>query len=188
MTRIALAAAAFILAAVLPAAAQEPPAWTVDYDQSRLGFTGAQNGAAFDGVFEKFTADIAFDPAAPETARIEVVVDMASAVTGKKDRDRALPGKDWFDVKDHPQATFLAEGARATDDGGYEADGTLSIRGVSKPVTLAFSLAVEGDAATAEGGASLVRSDFGVGRGEFATGKWVALEVGVTFTIVAARR
>jgi polyisoprenoid-binding protein YceI len=161
--------------------------WTVQTDKSHLGFSGTQTGAPFKGNFGKWMAEIAFDPAHPETGHAKVTIDLASARTGDTQRDTALPQSDWFDVKHFPQATFEATGFTPKGGDAYEAAGKLTIRGVTKDVVLPFTLAVAGDGATAKGHLGLVRTTFGVGQGSWTSGEWVALEVGVDFDLVAVK-
>lgn len=181
-------------ATATPAATPAPTAvvasangWTVDMAASALGFTGSQMGAAFTGRFERFTAEIAFDPAAPESGRALVVVDTGSARTGDGQKDKAMPGADWFDVGQFPEARFEATTFRRTGPDAFEAVGTLTIRGVTQPLILPFTLAPEGDASRARGSVQLIRTDFGVGQGQWSSGNWVALEVTVTVDLLARR-
>ncbi|NWG70675.1 MAG: YceI family protein [Parvularculaceae bacterium] len=168
-------------------AAPAGPSWKVDYANSRLGFVGEQTGKAFQGKFRKFEATIVFDPDNPATARIDVTVDMTSAVTGDKQRDSALPGSDWFKAKEFPVARYVARSVEKKPDGSYVAEGDLTIRGVTRRVPLPFTLTLDGKKATAKGEASLIRSDFGVGQGEFADATWVGLGVKVTIDLRATR-
>ncbi|GLS44137.1 YceI family protein [Methylobacterium brachythecii] len=166
----------------LPAAASE---WAVDPARSSIKFSGVQVGAPFTGRFERFDAKIDFDAAKPEAGHATVLVDLASARTGDVQRDEALPQKDWFDAKAASQARF--EAARFVDKGrgDYEAVGTLTIRGTSRPLTLPFHLSFEQGKAHAVGRVGLIRTDFGVGQGVWATGQWVALDVGVAVDLIA---
>jgi polyisoprenoid-binding protein YceI len=161
--------------------------WTVDAAKSHLGFSGTQNGAPFKGSFGTWTAQIAFDPAHPDTGHAKVTIDLASAKTGDTQRDSALPQVEWFDVKAFPQASFEATGFVAKGGNAYEAPGTLTIRGMAKDVVLPFALVVTGDTAGAKGHLSLIRTGFGVGQGVWATAEWVALEVGVDVDLVATK-
>lgn len=181
-----IAAAAVVAAAHAPARA-DAPAWTVDYPASRLSFAGRQAGVSFEGWFERFTADIRFDPAAPAESRIEVVIDMASAVSDNRERDAAVRGRDWFAVAEHPTARFSTTSVRALGGDHYEADATLTIRGISRPVRLPFSLEADGDATRARGELTIVRTDYGVGQGSWSSGDTVALDVVIRFDIRARR-
>ena len=168
--------------AALPAAAAE---WAVDPGKSAIRFSGVQVGVPFTGRFERFKAAVDFDPAKPEAGHALVLIDLASARTGDVQRDEALPQKDWFDVRTATEARFEATRFVETGSGDYAAVGTLTIRGTSRPVTLPFHLTLHDGAAHATGRVGLVRTEFGVGQGAWASGQWVALDVGVEVEIVA---
>jgi len=162
-------------------------AWIVNEELSTLSFSGTQTGKEFSGVFEKFDANIVLDPENLLDAHIEIEVDLNSANTADRQRDAAIPGPDWFDVKNFPAAKFISNEINKQDDGSFNATGELSIRGVTKEVSLPFSLSINGEKALAEGSMSLIRSDFGIGQGEFSTGQWVGLDVKIAYKIVADR-
>jgi polyisoprenoid-binding protein YceI len=183
---VAAAAPAGTAPAAAPAASAAP-AWKVDYAKSKLGFSGAQTGKPFSGQFGKYDAKIALDPNNPAKSTIDVTVDMTSAKTGDKQRDSALPGSDWFKAKQFPTARYVAKMVEKKADGTYIAHGDLTIRGVTKHVPLPFTLKIDGKNAIAKGEATLIRTDFGVGQGDFADGTWVGLDVKVTIDIKASR-
>jgi polyisoprenoid-binding protein YceI len=137
--------------------------WTVDKDQSRLGFEVKQGDALLKGTFGEWNASIAFDPAAPEAADITATVQPASASTGNQQFDGTLPGKDWFDVSAFPEAIFNADGATLVEGNSYRASGTLTIKGQSHPVDLDFTLDIDGDTAKASGTATVKRLDYKIG-------------------------
>ena len=68
------------------------------------------------------------------------------------------------------------------------AEGTLTLRGAAVPVTLPFTLTLDGARAEMSGRAVLQRLDFGVGRGPDAAGAWVSLDIPVEVKVVATRR
>ncbi|KQP52337.1 polyisoprenoid-binding protein [Methylobacterium sp. Leaf111] len=177
---VALAAAPLALPACAAAAA-----WTVDAAQSRIGFSGVQVGTPFKGRFKRFSAQITLDPATPETGHAVVDIDLASAETGDAQRDTALPQAEWFDVKATPQARFEATRFVAKGGDAYEAVGSLTIRGIRRDAVLPFRLTFAGATARAVGHLDLVRTQFGVGQGPWASGQWVALEVGVDIDLTA---
>ena len=197
MTKILVAMAAIALVACsaqTPGANVEPRAdnavagaWVVDTAKSLLEFTATQSGAAFTGKFGKFDAEIVLDPENLSAASIRVTVDMTSATTGDRQRDDALPSVDWFSAKAFPAATFHSSEIVSLGEGAYEARGALKIRDAEKPLVLPFTLSISGDRAVADGTISLVRTDFGVGQGEFSTDEWVGFNVGVRVHIEASR-
>lgn len=161
--------------------------WTLDKAHSRLGFSATQVGAPFTGQFGKFDTSIDFDPAHPETGHVVVTVDLASAHTGDTQRDEALPQADWFDTAKAATAQFEASHFVAKASNAFEAPGTLTLRGVSKRLTLPFTLTVSGDTAHAVGHVQIMRTDFGVGQGQWSSGDMVGLQVGVDFDVMATR-
>jgi polyisoprenoid-binding protein YceI len=181
------AAALAALVATPALAASAPPNWTVDAAHSQLGFKGTMNGDAFTGVFHRWTAQIAFDPKNLAASKANVSIDMTSATTGDADRDSALPGADWFSAKTQPKAAFAATGFKDLGGGKYQAAGTLTIRGVSRPVVLPFTLAISGDTAKMNGAVDLNRTAFGIGQGQWKTGDVVATTVSVTVALTARR-
>jgi polyisoprenoid-binding protein YceI len=159
--------------------------WTVDSDQSRLGFEVKQGDNTVTGEFTTWQADIDFDPAAPETATITATIKPASASTGNPQFDGTMPGKDWFDVSAFPDAEFKAEGATLTEGNDFRAAGTLTIKGVSHPVDLLFSLDIEGDTAKATGTATVNRRAYKLG--EAVGADTVGDAVTVTLDLTASR-
>jgi len=170
--------------AALPARAD---GWAVDHERSRLGFQFVESGNPVSGTFGRWSAEIRYDPANPAAARLRVEVDTASAATGERRRDELLTGQDWLDSARARVALFEAEGFRPLGDNRYEASGTLRLRDGVRPVTLAFSLGLAGDAARVLGRTTLIRTQFGVGQGQWGGMSVVGVEVAVTFELQARR-
>ena len=160
--------------------------WTVDHDESRLGVTATQMGSEFTAAFESFRADIEFDPDALAEAHARIEIDVASFNSGSRDRDSNVTNPEWFAAEDHPEAVFETTAFRETDQ-GFEADATLSIKGVSRDVTLPFTLDIDGDRAHMQGELEIVRTAFDVGEGDWESGDTVGLDVRVIVDLVATR-
>lgn len=171
---------------LLPPAAGEH-AWVVDRDASAVLFTGRQGDDEFTGRFGTFDAAIELDPDDVSDAQVTAAVDLGSVDAGTADRNDSLPEADWFDVARFPRATFRSYEVREVGDSLYEADGTLTIKGVERRVTMPFALEVVGDHAVADATLALDRSGFGVGRGQFASDDWVGTEVAVAIHVEAER-
>lgn len=181
-----LAFAVAICAAPLAHAAA-PPTWIVDKAASKLAFTSSFGGIGFDGSFRTWDAQIAFDPKALATSKVVVSIDTKSVTTGNGERDEALPTADWFSVAKYPKATFQATKFTALGGNKYQAAGTLTLRGVSAPVNLPFTLVIAGGKATMDGVATVNRGQFGVGQGQFKGGDTVPLPVTVKVHVVATQ-
>ncbi|MFN9928593.1 MAG: YceI family protein, partial [Phenylobacterium sp.] len=152
-----------------------------------LGFATSWSGQDIQGRFKRWTAEIDFDPGAPEKAKLKVEVDIASIDTGDAQRDQMLPAPDWFDVDAHPKAVFTARGFEPRGDGRYVARGTLSLRGVSRPFALPFRLEIDGDTARARGVTSLDRTAFGIGQGEWTSTDQIPAQVELRVNLRARR-
>jgi polyisoprenoid-binding protein YceI len=168
-------------------ALKDPVAWTVA-KSSTLGFSATWAGDAIDGQFKRWTADILFSPDALDRSKLTVSIDMGSAATGDDQRDASLPSGDFFDTASHPKATFTASKFRKTGEGRFVADGALELRGVKKPLSLPFTLKIDGDTATARGVTTLDRTAFGVGQGEWASTDQIGGKVKVSFAITAKKK
>lgn len=153
--------------------------WKVDPAHSSLAFTGTYQGERFEGRFKRFDAKIDYDPGDLAHSKFDVTVDIASVDTANTERDQALPGKDFFDTARFPQAHFVTTRFRKAANGEVLADGTLSLRGVGKPVTLVVGFAAQGSGATLDVGATLKRLDFGIGGGDWADTSMIGNEVTV---------
>lgn len=159
--------------------------WAVDKANSRIRFKSSFGGAAFEGGFDRWDAQIAFDPKNLAASKVTVSVDLASAKTGDADRDQTLPTNEWFDTAKFPRATFTTTAIRDAGGGKYQAVGTLNLKGVTKPVTLPFTLAITGAQAKMTGAVVIKRNDFNVGQGQFAGADTVPFEVTVNVAVAA---
>ena len=164
-----------------------PAVWTVDPAASKLAFQGAVNGTSFTGVFRRWNAQIVFDPKALAASHVAVSVDLASAASGDADRDQTMPTADWFWVAKFARASFVSHAFRDLGGGRYLAVGDLTLRGVTRPVSLPFTLAVAGDKAVMHGATVIDRTAFGVGQGQWKTGDVVATKVTVNVALTAHR-
>lgn len=150
---------------LLPLASQARD-WQVDAAQSSLSFKGSYQKEGFDGKFKKFDAAISYDDADPTKAKFDVKVDVASVDTASSERDDSLKGDEFFDPKKFPQAHFVTTSFAKGADGAVVAQGTLTIRDQTRPVTLKAKFAATGDKATLDVDTTLKRLDFGLGVGK----------------------
>lgn len=164
------------------------PAFAADYVQapgSTLVFAGKYQGEVFTGAFPGFATRLSFDPKQLATARLEVAIPLASATTSNADYDGELRGNAFFNSTKFPQATYSASKFRALGGNRYAADGTLSLRGVDKPVTLEFTW-TPGAKPVLAGKASVKRLDFGVGGGDWADTTLIPDAIAISTRVVFA--
>lgn len=153
--------------------------WRVVPGESSIGFSGEHAGNKFKGTFEKWEAAINFDPADLAGSKATVTVALNSAKTGDATYDKTLPTADWFNVAVTPSGVFETSAFRSVGTDMFEADATLSIRGVKVPVVFAFGFKVEGNTAKLTGKTALKRVAFGIGKGSDSDGTWVSLDIPV---------
>ncbi len=168
--------------ATLPARAAD--AWTVDPQKSTIVFEGTQAGATFRGAFETWSANIAFSPDDLDASGVTVTIETASAKTGDAQKDANLPTPNWFNAGAQPTAIFKTETIAQTDD-GYLAKGTLTLRDVTKPVELPFTLTIDGSHAEMVAETTVNRTDYGIGAG--IPIDMIADEVTIAVTVSATR-
>jgi polyisoprenoid-binding protein YceI len=129
------------------------------------------------------------------TTRFEATIQIGTIDTNQADRDAHLRSTDFFSADAHPIMKFISTTIRELENDEYEADGELTINGITKPVTLAveFTGAIEhpGDGKLHAGfiaSAQILRDDFGIdfnmplGVDKFALGKKIDIDIDAQFT------
>ena len=133
--------------------------WQVQ--EGTLSIVVSQLGSEVTGTFADWTAAISFDETIDNgvAGNVEVAVSIGSLTLGSV-TSQAL-GPDFFNAESFPTAAFVADIISVVD--GYEAQGTLTIKDKSMPLTLPFGLSVTEEGAWMTGSATLDRRDFGIG-------------------------
>ncbi len=193
MNRLTALVAMLTIGGAATAMASADNVWTVE-DGSSLGFSAKQQDVPVPGSFEVFDAEILFDPDDLESSRLKIDIDVTSITTGHAGRDATLNSPSFFDSAQWPRAIFESTELVRTGDGQYEALGMLTIRDVTREVTLPFTLEIEDDPddptrqlARARGELVISRLDYGVGQGDWASTVTVADEVVIAIDITASK-
>lgn len=154
--------------------------WTVSDGTLALSIT--QFGNPVEGQFGNWTADISFDPgAADPKGFVTVTIDIASLDLGSVSAQAM--GTDYFDVETHPTAVFAAE--IRSDGDGYIAEGTLTVKEIALPISLPFTLELDGETAVMTGETVVNRRDYEIGAGNSDTD--LAPEVAITVNLTATK-
>jgi polyisoprenoid-binding protein YceI len=151
--------------------------------QSDIAFVSKQMGVAMEGHFKKFDAQVAFDPAKPETGKIALTVDIASATLGAPEMDGELPKAVWFNTAKFPQATFQSTAIKALGGGKFEVSGKLAIKGNTRDAIVPVTLAQSGATTTASGVLTIKRLAYKIGENEWADTSAVADDVQIKFKL-----
>ncbi len=158
------------LALFLSVATFAQSAWTLDKAHSKMTFTVTHlTISEVDGVFKTFDAKVTSSKEDFSDAVFELTADLASVTTNNDGRDGHLKKPDMFDVEKFPTLTFKSTGISKVADKKYKLTGDLTMKGVTKPVTL--ELTHMGNNKNRQGKAlagfkvtgSVKRTDFGVG-------------------------
>lgn len=173
-TRLAPLAALLIA----PTAVSAARCYTVDAAHARLTFEIEQAGAPFNGAFRRFGGVLCLS--GDNVTRVDVHLEPASVDTGLPELDQALGGAEFFAVSEHPQAQYASERIERTAK-GFLAHGTLALKGISRPMDVAFELAPTARGYAVSGSLAFDRLDFQVGTGQWANTAWLGAEVRVAF-------
>ncbi|BEP46905.1 MULTISPECIES: YceI family protein [Variovorax] len=179
-------AAALAFAPLAPALAEPATATRLVADKSQIAFVSKQMGVPVEGTFKKFDAQVAFDPRKPEGGTVALQIDTGSASLGVPMSDAELPKPPWFDTAHFPQASFQSSAIKALGDGRFEIAGKLTIKNISRPITVPVSIAPANGHAVASGSFTIQRLDYKVGDGEWTDTSVVGNEVLVRFKFTLA--
>jgi polyisoprenoid-binding protein YceI len=135
--------------------------FVIDPAKSQIRFFATSRFVDAEGNFRRFSGTLRFDPARVETASGEVVVDITSIDTRNGLRDDHLRSADFFDAERHPTATFVTTTIQPAAE-GVLVSGQLTIRGVTRPVSVPVALTREADAIRIVGEVALNRREYGI--------------------------
>ena len=110
--------------------------WTIDPGHADVGFVGRHFGLTkIRGRFVGVTGEVIVADDVADSS-LTVTIDMASVSSGDQTRDDHLRSDDFFDVVNHPTATFVSRRIESDGSGGSIV-GDLTIKGITRPVELA---------------------------------------------------
>ena len=171
MNRIAKLSAALIISAAATSAFAAPETYGIDPTHTFPSFSYSHFGLSTQiSKFEKTTGTVTLDKAA-RTGAVDITIDMTSVNTGYATFNEHIQGEDFLDTAKYPTATFKS--TKVTFDGDKPAsiDGELTIKGVTKPVTLKVTHfttmphpMLKKDAIGANASTVIKRSEFNAGK------------------------
>ena len=111
-------------------------AWKIDPVHSHIGFVARHAMVAkVRGRFTEFSGDVHIDDI-PARSSVDVMIEAGSITTDSAQRDSHLRSPDFLDVERHPVLTFRSTGVEVTGNDTLRLSGDLTIKGVTRPVTL----------------------------------------------------
>ena len=113
--------------------------YAIDPSHSRIGFVARHAMVTkVRGSFNEFDGSGYFDAENPADSHLQLTIQAASIDTRNADRDGHLRSNDFFDMDTYPEITFASTAVEQVDAENYRVTGDLTIKGVTKPVTVDF--------------------------------------------------
>ena len=173
------------LASSIPALAA-PETYVVDGNHTFARFSYSHFGYSTQlSRFNKTTGKVVFDKAA-KTGSVDIVIDAKSVDTGSATFDGHIQGEDFLDTGKYPTATFKSSKVVFEGDKPVSVEGTLTLKGVAKPVTLTVTSfqamphpMFKKDAIGANAYTVVKRSDFNAGKYAPYVGDEVRIDVAI---------
>lgn len=145
-----------------PAPLANAVAYPFTQADSKLSWTGAKVTGKHDGSFGQFGGIVEVVDGDPTKSRVRVEIEMASLTTEPEKLVAHLKGDDFFAVAQFPQARFTSTALKATEGGGFDVTGDLSLHGVTKGITFPAKITIAGDEVTVAAEFAINRKDFNV--------------------------
>ncbi len=115
----------------------KPGQYSLDKSHATVLFKVQHLGlSTYVGRFNEFDASLEFDPNNIQAAKLTAVIEMGSLDINDEDLKQDLMGRNWFNQKAYPQASFTSTGVKGVNENTFEFTGDLNWRGVVKPLTM----------------------------------------------------
>lgn len=165
--------------------------WEIDSAHSAINFTINHFFTPVDGTFEEYDATVMFNPDDLENSSIDVTIPVTSINTRNDRRDGHLQSEDFFNAEQWPNISFESSSIESRGDNEFVAIGELTIRDVTRHFELPFTLQGMMDHPMQENttvagivaNAQLMRTDYGVGVGDWAATAVVGDEVDIELNL-----
>ena len=180
------AGAAVLIAFGLASSAHAGAILKTDAAKSTVSAVFKQLNVPVEAKFKKFTAQIDYDAAKPDTSKASVDIDIASFDLGEPEYNQEVLKKEWFNAAQFPKASFVSTGMKTGAAGSLNVSGKLTIKGKTTDVTFPLSVKKEGASTVFEGSLPIKRLVYSIGEGEWKDTSTVADDVVINFHVVAA--
>jgi polyisoprenoid-binding protein YceI len=152
-------------ALLAPLSSAQVPVFVITKEDSTVQFS-VKASVALEGKFDKWDASMTFSSTDVTSAVLDIKIQADSVNTGSGMKDGKLKSKDFFDVQQDPYITFHSTKIVQTGPATLEVQGTFTVRGVSKPETLTFTITGKGTGTgEIKGTMAFDRKEFGMNSG-----------------------
>ena len=150
--------------ATAPSTEDSPYSWTILPDETHLDVTVFTQSALRHARIDGIRGQIILDPEAPEAhGRIDILIDTRSLASDENMVKEQASADGWLNTGRYPEARFQSDTITRTGGDHYLAEGTLTLKEITTPLSFDFSLTLDGPNASAAGTALFDRSVFGIG-------------------------
>lgn len=182
---------AFIFSGSFFLQAQSPPSWNVDLEHSSVEFKIKHLFSTVTGRFNDFKGTFVFDPNNLKASNASFTIPVKSIDTHNETRDNHLQSEDFFNEEKYPSMSFVSSKITKVSVDNYAMTGKLTIRNVTKEVTLNFKVAGVMDSPWVKGvkimgitaTTTINRNDYGVGSGSWAATTMVGDDVKIEINL-----
>lgn len=183
LTRYKFSSLAFTATCAAGLAFAQLPLQPVAQNKADIRFISKQMNVPVEGKFQKFKAQVAFDPAKLDQSNAQFEIDMASVNFGLQEAEDEVKQPGWFNTAKFPIATFVSTGVKSLGGNKYEVAGKLTIKGTTRDVVAPFTLTPKAGVNEAAGSLTIKRLDYKIGEGSWSDTDTVANEVEVKFKV-----
>src|SRR5690554_1902394 len=159
--------------------------WVIDQEDSTVVFKYSYSGTPYQGAFRNIDAVFEIDPLSPGDCRFEVTIPIGDMDIDDEETLSYMMDIELFDVDRFPTARFEATECRLESMNSFVADGMLTIRDQTHPISFPFKLEVEDRRFRLTSEVTVQRLDYGVGQGYFANTSAVPNDVVVEVDVYA---
>lgn len=162
-------------------------AWVADAGASSINWTAYWVSKPVTGSFgiDSGASKINFDPKNLAASKVVIAIPIVGFKTQSAEAKQNFPLSDWFDLKKHSHAAFVASNFQDLGNGNYVAIGGLAIKGVRYDISLPFKLKIDGKKATMNANVTLDRLKLNIGKTSDGKAEWVDRNVKVNINFVA---
>jgi polyisoprenoid-binding protein YceI len=140
-----------------------PAPHLIDNAHSQINFVAEARFISCHGSFDKWEADVQLDPQKVEASTLKLTIDASSVNTRIQRRDDHLRSKDFFDVAQFPQITFVSKKISGAGANKYNIVGDLTLRGITKEIAVPAEMVFyEGTRGRFRGTFQINRKEYGI--------------------------
>ena len=176
----------FLTGAALCVTGMAYAAMTLDTKATNITIVVKQMNVPVSAKFTRFSANVDYNPAKPDSAKAAMEIEIASFDLGDPEYNKEVLKKEWFNAAQFPKANFVSTSMKSAANGSLTTTGKLTIKGKSIEVSFPVTVKKDGNKQIFDGVLPIKRLAFNIGEGEWQDTSMVADEVAIKFHVVVA--